>query len=168
MFTLAIPCLTMSNLPWFMDLTFQVPLKYCHLQNLTLLSPPNTSTAEHHSHFGPAASCFLESLVISLCSSPVAHCTPSYLGALSSGDISFCHFILLMGFSGQEYWSGLPFPPTVDHILLEHSTLTRPPWMALCAWPVALLSYASLFTMTRMWFMKVCKEMDFFKSVCYC
>ena len=29
MFTLAIPCLTTSNLPWFMDLTFQVPMQYC-------------------------------------------------------------------------------------------------------------------------------------------
>ena len=28
-FTLAIPCLTTSNLPWFMDLTFQVPMQYC-------------------------------------------------------------------------------------------------------------------------------------------
>ena len=24
-----------------------------------------------------------------------------------------------MGFSGQEYWSGLPFPSPVDHILSE-------------------------------------------------
>ena len=27
MFTLAISCLTISNLPWFMDLTFQVPMQ---------------------------------------------------------------------------------------------------------------------------------------------
>ena len=33
MFTLAISCLTTSNLPWFMDLTFQVPMKYCSLQH---------------------------------------------------------------------------------------------------------------------------------------
>ena len=32
MFTLAISCLTTSNLPWFMDLTFQVPMQYCSLQ----------------------------------------------------------------------------------------------------------------------------------------
>ena len=30
MFTLAISCLTTSNLPWFMDITFQVPMQYCH------------------------------------------------------------------------------------------------------------------------------------------
>ena len=29
MFTLAISCLTTSNLPWFVDLTFQVPMQYC-------------------------------------------------------------------------------------------------------------------------------------------
>ena len=28
MFTLAISCLTTPNLPWFMDLTFQVPIQY--------------------------------------------------------------------------------------------------------------------------------------------
>ena len=31
MFTLAISCLATSNLPWFMDLTFQVPMQYCSL-----------------------------------------------------------------------------------------------------------------------------------------
>ena len=29
MFTLDISCLTTSNLPWFMDLTFQLPMQYC-------------------------------------------------------------------------------------------------------------------------------------------
>ena len=33
MFTLAISCLTTSNLPWFMDLTFQVPMQYCSLSS---------------------------------------------------------------------------------------------------------------------------------------
>ena len=36
MFTLAISCLTTSNLPWFMDLWFQIPMKYC-LQHCSLL-----------------------------------------------------------------------------------------------------------------------------------
>ena len=40
MFTLAISCLTTSNLPWFMDLTFQVPMQYCSLQHWTLLLSP--------------------------------------------------------------------------------------------------------------------------------
>ena len=42
-------------------------------------------------------------------------------------------FILFMGFSRQEYWSGLPFPSLVDHILSELSTMTRPSWVALDA-----------------------------------
>jgi len=36
-----------------------------------------------------------------------------------------------MGFSKQEYWSGLPFPPPVDHVLSELFTMTCPSWMAL-------------------------------------
>ena len=44
---------------------------------------------------------------------------------------SFCLFILFMGFSSQEYWSGLPFPSPVDHILSELSTMTYLSWVAL-------------------------------------
>ena len=43
----------------------------------------------------------------------------------------FCLFIWFMGFSRQEYWSVLPFPFPVDHILSELSTMTRPSWVAL-------------------------------------
>ena len=39
-----------------------------------------------------------------------------------------------MGFSRQEYWSGLPFPSPVDHILSDLSTMTRPSWVAPGAW----------------------------------
>jgi len=35
-----------------------------------------------------------------------------------------------MGFSRQEYWSGLPFSSPVDHILSELSTMTHPSWVA--------------------------------------
>ena len=34
-------------------------------------------------------------------------------------------------FSLQEHWSGLPFPPPLDHILSELSTMTHPSWVAL-------------------------------------
>ena len=43
-FTLAISCLTTSNLPWFIDLTFQVPMQYCSVQHQTLLLSPVIST----------------------------------------------------------------------------------------------------------------------------
>ena len=33
-------------------------------------------------------------------------------------------FILFMEFSRQDYWSGLPFPSPVDHILSKLSTMT--------------------------------------------
>ena len=39
--------------------------------------------------------------------------------------------VLLVFFSRQEYWSGLPFPSPVDHILSELSTMTHPSWVAL-------------------------------------
>ena len=49
----------------------------------------------------------------------------------SSGIISFCLFILSMGFFKQEYWSGLPFPSPVDHILSELFTMTCLSWVGL-------------------------------------
>ena len=98
------------------------------LQHWTLLSAPDTSKTECHFHFVPAAAFCLEQLVIALCSSAVAYWTPYNLGGSSSGVISFCLFILFMGFSWQEYWGGLPFPPPVDHVLSELSTMTHPSW----------------------------------------
>ena len=42
------------------------------------------------------------------------------------------YFILLMEFSRQEYyWSCLPFPSPVDHILSKLNTMTHPSWVAL-------------------------------------
>ena len=127
---LAISCLTMSNLLWIMDLIFQIPMQYCSLQHWTLQSPPDTSTTEHHFLFGSATSFFLELLVIALRSSPGAYWT-SLTADSSSSFMSFCFFILLMGFLWQEYWSGLPFPPLVDHILSELFTMTCLSWVTL-------------------------------------
>ena len=36
-------------------------------------------------------------------------------------------FILFMGFSRQDYWSGLPFPSPADHILSDLSTKSYAP-----------------------------------------
>ena len=129
-FILTISCLTTSNLRWFMDLTFQVPMQYCSLQPRILLSSPDTSTTEHHFHFGPAASFFLGLLVLLLHSSPVAYWTPD-LRYSPFGVISFCPYIQFMGFSWQVYYGGLPFPSPVDHILSELSTITCPSWVTL-------------------------------------
>ena len=59
-FTLAISCLTTSNLPWFMDLTLQVPMQYCFLQHWSLLLSPVTSTTGYCFCFGSIPSFFLE------------------------------------------------------------------------------------------------------------
>ena len=126
-FTLAISCLTISNLPWFMDLTFQVPMQYCSLQHQTLLPSPVSSTSGHCFHFGSASSFFLELFL----HSSVAYWAPTDLRSSSLSILSFCLFILFMGFSRQEYWSDLPFPSPVDHILSDLSTVTRPSWVAL-------------------------------------
>ena len=127
MFSLAISCLTTSILPWFMDLTLQVPMHYCSLQHQTFLPAPFTSTTELFLH-GSVSSFFLE---LFLHWSPVACWAPTDLGSSSFWVLSFCLFILFMGFSRQEYWSGLPFPSPVDHVLSELSTMTRLSWVAL-------------------------------------
>ena len=54
-------------------------MQYCFSHHQILLSSPDTSTTEHHFGFGPAASFFLELLVL-LHSSLVAYQTPSDLG----------------------------------------------------------------------------------------
>ena len=78
--------------------------------------------------FGSISSFFLE---LFLHWSLVAYSALTDLGSSSISVLSFCLFILFMGFSRQEYWSGLPFPSPVDHILSELSTTTHPSWVAL-------------------------------------
>ena len=127
-FTLASFCLTTSNMHWFMDLTFQPPMQYCSLQHQTLLPSPVTSTTGCCFHFGSIPSFFLQ---LFLHWSPVAYWALADLESTSFSVLSFCLFILLIGFSRQEYWSGLPFPSPVDHILPDLSTMTCPSWVAL-------------------------------------
>ena len=86
-FTLAISCLTTSNFPWFMDLTFQVPMQYCSLQHWTLLPSPVTSTAGCCFCFGSVSFFFLE---LFLHWSPVAYWAPTDLGSSSFSALSFC------------------------------------------------------------------------------
>ena len=149
----------MSNIPWFIDLTFQVRVQYCSWQHCTLLSLPDTSTTEQHIHFGPVASFFLKLLVIALCSSPVAYWTPSDLGRWWCGNhflvsylstLSYC----LWGFSGRN--TGV-----VCHSLLQWTTFCQNSllWRVHLGWPcmawlITSLSYANQFTTTRLWSMK--------------
>ena len=92
------------------------------------LPSPVTSTTGCCFCFGSGSSFFLE---LFLHCSPVANWTPTDLGSSSFSVLSFCLFILFMGFSRHEYWSGLPFLSPGDHILSELSTMTHPSWVAL-------------------------------------
>ena len=92
------------------------------LQHWTLLPSPVISTTGHCFCFGSVSSFFLE---LFLHSSPVAYWTPTDLRSSSFSVLSFCLFILFMGFSSKEHWSGLPFPSPVDHFLSELSTMTH-------------------------------------------
>ena len=63
-----------------------------------------------------SSSSVLSGAIISLCFSPVAYWTLSDMRVSSSNVISFCLFLLFMGFLQQEYWSDLPIRPPVDHV----------------------------------------------------
>ena len=134
-FILAISYSNSSNLPWFMYLTLQVPIQYCSLQLQTLLPSLITSTTGFCFCFGSISSLFLG---LFLQWSPVAYWAPTNLRSSTFNVLSFCLFIVFMGFSRQEYWSGLPIPSPVNHILSELSTM-------ICPWWVALLSMAHSF-----------------------
>ena len=114
MFTLAISCLTTSTLPWFVDLTFQVPMQYFSLQHwISIVSHIHNFELFH---FGSASSFFSEAIFLLFCS--------SMWGTYWPGESIFqCHFfcflILFMGFSRQEYWSSLPFPSPKPKLYLS-------------------------------------------------
>ena len=129
MFILAISCLTTSYFPWFRDLAFQVPMQYFSLQHWSLLLSSVTCTTGYCFHFSSVSSFFLE---LFFHSSPVAYSAPMDMGSSFFSVLLFCFFILFIGFSRQEYWSGLPFPSPVDQFLSELST--RPSWVAYTAW----------------------------------
>ena len=141
MFTLAISYLATSNLPWFMELTFQVPMQYCSLQHWTFLSPPDISTAEHR--FLLWLSCFTVSGGVHNCLSlfpssmsdsfrpgeGVAHLLVSYLFAFSQCP---------RGSPGNNIGVGC-------HFLLERNMFCQNPSLWLGSW-VTLHSMAHSFT----------------------
>ena len=129
-FILIISCLTTSNFPWFMDLTFQVPIQYCFLQHWILLSSLDTSTTECCIHYDPASSFILGLLVILPCSSPVAYWTLRTWGTR-------CH-IFLAFYTVQEVltasilgWFAIPFSSGshfVRTFCSDPSVLGGPAW----------------------------------------
>ena len=122
--------------PLPMDLTFQVPVQYFSYSiGPCFLPSPIMSTTGCCFCFGSIS---LFSLELFLHWYPVACWAPTHLGSSSFSVLSFCLFIPFMRFSRQEYWSGLPFPSPVDHIL-------SPPWPICLGWPyTAWLSFIDL------------------------
>ena len=75
-------------------------MQYCSLQHRTLLLSPVISTTGYCFCFGSIPAFFLE---LFLHWSPVAYWAPNDLGSSSFSFLSFCLFILFMGFSRQEH-----------------------------------------------------------------
>ena len=147
-----------------MDLTFQIPMQNFSLQHQTLLPSLVRSTTGCCFHSGSISSFFME---LFLHWSPVSYWAPTDLGSSSFSVLSFCLFMLFMGFSGQEYWSGLPFPSPVDHVLSEPSTITCPSWVALYGMAHSFIESDRLWSMWLDWlvfshcgFQSVCPLME--------
>ena len=128
MFTLAISCLTTSNLPWFMDLTFQVPMQYCSLQHWTLLPSPFTSTTGCCFHFASISS-FFSGVISPLFSS-------SILGTYWPEEFIFQYHIFLPFYTVHGVrktrilkWFAIPFSSGPRFSKL--STMTHPSCVAL-------------------------------------
>ena len=93
---------------FFATLDFSLTTRYTHnWMSFLLLAQPVHS--------------FLELLVICSLLFPSSILDTSNLGCSSSGVTYFCLFVLFIGFSWQEYCSGLPFCPVVGHIFQNSS-----------------------------------------------
>ena len=137
-FTLAISCLTTSNLPWLMDLTILVPVQYCRLQHQFLHLSPVIFKIGCCFHFGSVSSFLLK---LFLHWSPVAYWAPTVPWSSSFSSLSFCLFVVFMVFSRLEYWSGFPFPSPVDHALSELSTMTILFWVDFYFYYISLVKF---------------------------
>ena len=126
-FTLAISSLTSSNLLWFMDLAFQVPMPYCSLQHQTVLLSPVTPTTGCFFCFGSVSSFFLE---LCLHWSPVAYWAPTDWGVHLS--VSY-----LFGFSFCSCGSQSEITEVVCHSVLQWTTFCQksPPCPIHLGWP---------------------------------
>ena len=127
MFTLAIFCLTTSNLPWFLDLTFQFSMQYCSLQHQTTFTTWHITT-EHCFHFAPTSSFFLE-LFFHFFHSVLDTYWP---GRWPFSVILYCLFILSMILEARILeWFAIPFssgPHFVRTLYHDLSVLSGPSW----------------------------------------
>jgi len=103
------------------------------LCNIVLYSVRLYFHHQSHSQLGIVFT-LLSLFILSGAVSPVF--SSSILGTYRPGEFIFqCPIFLpfhtVHGVSSHEYWSGLPFPSPVDHILSELSPMTHPSWVAL-------------------------------------
>ena len=126
-------------------------MQYYSLQHQTFI----TREIYNWALFPFCPSCFIHSGSINNCPLlfPSSLLNNFQLGVLIFGVISFCFFKLFMGFSWQEYWSGLPFPPPVDNFSSELFTMTHPSWVALHGVAHSFTELCRPFTTTRLWSM---------------
>ena len=134
MFTLVIVCLTTSNLPWFMDLTFQVPLQYC--------SNPAPITSPIHSWV--LFLLWLHPFILSeVISAMISSSIPGHLSTWRvhlSVSYNFAFSYCSWGSQGKN-------TEVVCHSLLQWTTFcqTSPPWPGHLGWPhTAWLSFSEL------------------------
>ena len=161
--TLAISCLTTSNLPWFMDLTFQVPMQYCSLQHQTLFLSPFPSTTGCCFCFGSIPSFFLE---LFLHWSPVVYWAPNWLGEFPLQYPIILPFHTVHGVlkAGILKWFAIPFsirPHSVRPLQHDRAILGGPTRHGLVS-----LSYTRLWSMWSDWLV-VC-DCGFSLSALWC
>ena len=119
-----ISCLVNCKLPWFMDLTFQFPRQYCSLQHQTWLTSPDTSTVRCHFRFILSGVVSNHPLLF-----PSSILYTFWPWGLSSGVISFCFFLLFMGFLQEGYWSGI-----LHDFISKHFSLISSTNISACLW----------------------------------
>ena len=120
-FTFAIPCLTTTTLPWFTDLTFQVPTQYCPVQHPTLLPSPVTSTTGCCFCFSSISSFFLK---LFLHSSPVAYWAPTNLGIFQCSIFSPFHTVHGVLKARKLKWFSIPFSSGPHFVRTLHHVLS--------------------------------------------
>ena len=120
MFTLAVSCFTSVNLPWFMDLTFQVPVQYC-LYSIRLYF-------HHQSHLQLGfVSLWLHPFILSGVISPLF--SSSILGTYRPGEFIFQYHIFF-SFSYCSWGSQGKNIEVVCYSLLQWTMFCQnsPPW----------------------------------------
>ena len=142
-------------------------MQYCSLQHQILLLSPVTSTTGWC--FSLAPSFILYGVI-----SPLISCSISCTyrpGEFIFQCPTFCLFILFTGFSRQEYWSGLPFPSPVDHILSDLSTIAcrlgwpHMTWLNFSEIDKAVTHVIILGSCLWLWFQSACPLMPYLSGL---